>query len=59
MAGYVTRSKVDETPAFQADAHGELPHSSIIQAIKESWQDMLRVIVIALDEHHRSSSSAP
>lgn len=51
IAGCIIRRKVDETPAFPrlpVAAHGELPQAPIIQAIKESWQDRLRVIVMAL-----------
>ncbi|HEY4992442.1 MAG TPA: MFS transporter, partial [Nakamurella sp.] len=49
FAGYMIRRGVDETPAFQEeDAHGEVPQAPIMQAVKESGSDMLRVILMAL-----------
>jgi MFS family permease len=49
VAGYIIRREVDETPAFtEVDAKGALPKSPIVQAITTSWQDMLRVICMAL-----------
>jgi MFS family permease len=49
IAGYVIRRKVDETPAFAEESdHGELPKAPIIQAFKNSWRDMLRVVCMAL-----------
>lgn len=49
IAGYVIRRKVDETPAFAEEgAHGALPKSPIVDAIKYSWRDMLRVVCMAL-----------
>jgi MFS family permease len=49
VAGYIIRRKVDETPAFAEEgAHGEIPKSPIVQAFKNSWQDMLRVVCMAL-----------
>ena len=49
FAGYVIRRRVDETPAFQEEAaHGEIPAAPIVQAIRESGPDMLRVICMAL-----------
>jgi MFS family permease len=49
FAGYVIRRRVDETPAFQEEAaHGELPAAPIVQAVRESGPDMLRVICMAL-----------
>src|SRR6185312_2932807 len=49
VAGYVIRRKVDETPAFAEESeHGELPKAPIIQAFKNSWRDMLRVVCMAL-----------
>jgi MFS family permease len=49
FAGYVIRRRVDETPAFQEEAvHGEVPKAPIIQAVRESGPDMLRVICMAL-----------
>ena len=49
IAGYVIRREVDETPAFAEEGqHGEIPRSPVIDAIKYSWKDMLRVICMAL-----------
>ena len=48
-AGYVIRRRVDETPAFQEEAaHGEVPKAPIVQAVRESGSDMLRVVCMAL-----------
>jgi len=49
IAGYVIRRKVDETPAFAEESeHGEVPKAPIIQAFRNSWRDMLRVVSMAL-----------
>jgi MFS family permease len=49
IAGYIIRRRVDETPAFQEEAsHGEVPKAPIVQAVRESGPDMLRVICMAL-----------
>jgi MFS family permease len=49
IAGYIIRRQVEETPAFAEEgAHGEIPRSPIIQAFQLSWDDMLRVICMAL-----------
>jgi MFS family permease len=49
VAGYIIRREVDETPAFTEEGeHGELPKAPIIQAITESWRDMLRVMLCSL-----------
>ena len=49
IAGYIIRRKVDETPAFTEESQQhELPRAPIVQAIKENWRDMLRVICMAL-----------
>jgi MFS family permease len=49
IAGLIIRRRVDETPAFQEEAaHGEVPKAPIVQAVKESGSDMLRVICMAL-----------
>jgi MFS family permease len=49
VAGYIIRREVDETPAFAEEGkHGELPKAPIIQAITESWRDMLRVMCCSL-----------
>jgi MFS family permease len=49
IAGLIIRRKVDETPAFQEEAaHGEVPKAPIVQAVRESGADMLRVVCMAL-----------
>ena len=49
IAGIIIRRKVDETPAFQEEAaHGEVPKAPIVQAVRESGSDMLRVVCMAL-----------
>jgi MFS family permease len=49
LAGYIIRRRVDETPAFREEAaHGEVPAAPIVQAVRESGPDMLRVIGMAL-----------
>ena len=49
IAGYIIRRKVDETPAFtQESQHHDVPKAPVVQAIKESWPDMIRVICMAL-----------
>src|SRR5206468_29932 len=42
VAGYIIRREVDETPAFAEEGkHGAVPKAPVIQAITESWRDML------------------
>jgi MFS family permease len=49
VAGYIIRREVDETPAFAEEgAHGQVPKAPVIQAITESWRDMLRVMGCSL-----------
>jgi MFS family permease len=49
VAGYIIRRRVDETPAFQEEAvHGVVPKAPIVQAVRESGSDMLRVVCMAL-----------
>ncbi|HUL64247.1 MAG TPA: MFS transporter [Burkholderiaceae bacterium] len=49
VAGYIIRREVDETPAFAEEgARNAVPQSPIIDAIKNTWPDMLRVICMAL-----------
>ena len=49
VAGYIIRREVDETPAFAEEAqHGQVPKAPMVQAITESWRDMLRVVGMAL-----------
>jgi MFS family permease len=49
IAGYIIRREVDETPAFAEEGeHGAVPKAPIVQAITESWRDMLRVVCCSL-----------
>lgn len=49
VAGYIIRLEVDETPAFvEEGAGGTVPKAPVIQAVTESWRDMLRVMCCAL-----------
>ena len=49
VAGYIIRREVHETPAFAEEGErGALPRSPVFDAIRNSWQDMLRVICMAL-----------
>jgi MFS family permease len=49
VAGFVIRRNVEETPAFkQEGAEGVRPRAPMVQAVQESWKDMLRVICMAL-----------
>jgi MFS family permease len=49
IAGLVIRRRVAETPAFQEEAsHGEVPKAPLVQAVKESGPDMVRVFCMAL-----------
>jgi MFS family permease len=49
IVGFVIRSKVDETPAFaQESSEGTRLKAPVVQAVQESWRDMLRVICMAL-----------
>ena len=49
IAGCIIRREVDETPAFTEEgAHHAVPRSPVIEAIRTSWPDMIRVICMAL-----------
>lgn len=49
VAGYIIRKEVDETPAFTEEGtHGAVPKAPVIQAVIESWPDMLRVMCCSL-----------
>lgn len=49
IAGWIIRREVDETPAFQREeAVAGTPRSPIVEAVRTSWPDMLRVICMAL-----------
>ncbi len=49
VAGYIIRREVDETPAFAEEgAKGAVPSAPIKDAFRLSWDDMLRVVCMAL-----------
>ncbi|RYC32591.1 MFS transporter [Lichenibacterium minor] len=49
VAGYVIRREVEETPAFAEEgAEGAIPRAPIPDAFRLSWDDMLRVVCMAL-----------
>src|SRR6185437_2328056 len=49
IMGYIIRRQVDETPAFSEEqAHGEVPSSPVVEVLRQSWDDVLRVICMAL-----------
>jgi MFS family permease len=49
IAAYIIRREVDETPAFTEElAHGEVPASPVVEVLRLSWDDILRVICMAL-----------
>jgi MFS family permease len=49
IAGYIIRREVHETPAFTEEgAQGEVPKAPIPEAFRLSWDDMLRVVCMAL-----------
>lgn len=49
VAGYIIRREVEETPAFAEEGeHGAVTRAPVIQAITNSWRDMLRVMCCSL-----------
>jgi MFS family permease len=49
VVGFLIRRNVDETPAFQHEGEtGSIPKAPMVQAVQESWRDMLRVVCMAL-----------
>ncbi|WER48319.1 MFS transporter [Cupriavidus sp. WKF15] len=48
VAGWVIRREVSETPAFAEEGREGRSRSPVIDAIKFSWPDMLRVVCMAL-----------
>jgi MFS family permease len=49
VAGMIIRRRVEETPAFKEEAvQGEIPKAPIVQAVRESGSNMLRVTCMAL-----------
>lgn len=49
VAGYIIRREVAETPAFaeESEQHA-VPRAPVVQAVTESWRDMLRVMLCSL-----------
>lgn len=49
VAGYIIRREVHETPAFAEEGEkNAVPKAPVVQAITESWRDMLRVVCMSL-----------
>ncbi|URI06475.1 MHS family MFS transporter [Aquincola tertiaricarbonis] len=49
VAGYIIRREVHETPAFaEVGARKAVVRTPVVQAVTESWRDMLRVVCMAL-----------
>jgi len=49
IAGYIIRREVNETPAFEREEEeGRIPRTPVIEAFKNSWADILRVVCMAL-----------
>ena len=49
VAGWIIRREVEETPAFAEESQQHaVPKAPVVQAVTESWRDMLRVVCMAL-----------
>jgi MFS family permease len=49
VVGYMIRRNVEETPAFEKESiDGKVPKAPMLQAVQESWRDMLRVVCMSL-----------
>jgi MFS family permease len=49
VVGWFIRRNVEETPAFQHEgATAARPRAPVVQAVQESWRDMLRVVCMSL-----------
>jgi len=49
VVGYIVRREVDETPAFAEESKKRLlPRAPIVEAFTDGWQDMIRVVAMAL-----------
>ena len=49
VIGYIVRREVEETPAFAEESKKRgLPRAPIVEAFRDGWQDMIRVIAMAL-----------
>ncbi len=49
IAGWIIRREVQETPAFAEESQQHaVPKAPVVQAVTESWRDMLRVMLCSL-----------
>jgi MFS family permease len=49
VVGYIVRREVEETPAFAEESKKRLlPRAPIVEAFTDGWQDMIRVVAMAL-----------
>ncbi|WP_020656417.1 MFS transporter [Massilia niastensis] len=49
VVGFMIRRNVDETPAFVEEGAAKArPKAPMVQAVQQSWRDMLRVVCMAL-----------
>jgi len=49
VIGYIVRREVEETPAFAEESKQQrLPRAPIVEAFRDGWQDMIRVVAMAL-----------
>jgi MFS family permease len=49
VIGYIVRREVEETPAFSEESKKRrLPRAPIVEAFRNGWQDMMRVVAMAL-----------
>jgi MFS family permease len=49
VVGYIVRREVEETPAFAEESKKRLlPRAPIVEAFTHGWQDMIRVVAMAL-----------
>ena len=49
VIGYIVRREVEETPAFAEESkQRRLPRAPIVEAFRDGWQDMIRVVAMAL-----------
>src|SRR5438093_6884199 len=49
VIGYIVRREVEETPAFAEESkQRRLPRAPIVEAFRDGWKDMIRVVAMAL-----------
>ena len=49
VIGYIVRREVEETPTFVEESkQRRLPRAPVVEAFRDGWQDMIRVIAMAL-----------